>query len=309
MPIKCRTCGADGQHFTHKCPQNAQAEYPVLPASVRRQLDGDDAHDDHDDHDGAHGDAINLGVSPRTGSRNGEDVERRVSAKGTAKGNSLPISSAGKTLPKPERKWLIFKYAAGESSSEKSLQGFLKLKPSQVDWEKYEFLNIRVPRIENINGEASQENTKAVTDAWERSCLGLSGDAAKEQLFALASGHKMLVAKWLFSAHLDVMDVVWPCIASAVASGSLGFSAKVGGDRDPARRGHICCVYLENFMDTKDVHRVRDKLSSIITSAWGRPIELMLKPDLYTRCGIYSGNRWKVPHVLDRFKTPGHGRR
>ncbi|CAE8607278.1 unnamed protein product [Polarella glacialis] len=203
---------------------------------------------------------------------------------------------------------LFLSMQQGNQAVRSPCKGFLKLKPSQLDWEKYCFLIIRVPRTENINGEASQENTEAVTDAWERSCLGLSGDAAKKQLFALASGHKMLVAKWLFSAHLDVMDVVWPCIASAVASGSLGFSAKVGGDL-PARRGQICCVYLENFMDTKDVHRVRDKLSSIITSAWGRPIELMLKPDLYTHCGIYSGNRWKVPPVLDRFKTPGHGRR
>mmetsp|Transcript_62844 Transcript_62844/g.111034 ORF Transcript_62844/g.111034 Transcript_62844/m.111034 type:complete len:123 (+) Transcript_62844:2-370(+) len=99
----------------------------------------------------------------------------------------------------------------------------------------------------------------------------------------------------------DMLDAVWPLIVRAVAQGKLGRGAKAG----PCDPEMLCCVYLQDFTNSADVLRVRDELASIFELALRGDVQLMLKPDAYSVCGIYRNNRWKVPPVLDRYVVRG----
>ncbi|KAI8851447.1 hypothetical protein BC829DRAFT_386753 [Chytridium lagenaria] len=78
-----------------------------------------------------------------------------------------------------------------------------------------------------------------------------------------------LTGKWVLFSDTDHIDDTWAKVAKDVVQGRLGSSAKVA-PKDSAQSMHLICVYVEDFTDIDDVRRL----------------------DLFTRAGIYSGNKW-----------------
>lgn len=91
-------------------------------------------------------------------------------------------------------------------------------------------------------------------------------------------------------------DAVWPAVVRALVRDQLGAAAKVGGG-EPNER--VCCVDVTDFMDSAGVKRVRDVLAGLLCRLVDGTVQLMLKPDVYTHCGIDAVNQWKIPCYVD----------
>lgn len=289
MPIRCRQCGAEGQHFTHQCPQKVEGHGIHSSGSSKQSAEpaGRDA------------------VNPSAPSAAIMEIKSTVPAEVEQKGDASTSTSVAREKPR-----LTFMCKNG-AKSETSLQRFLKLKPSDVDFCKWSWLAILAPKLEpgepgeeRPEGEGPKEHDAAKL-TWNQASVGLSGVVAKTLLFDLAVQHRILSAKWFFAMNQDWFDALWPLIANAVALGRLGHYAKHG----PAYYSpglFLCCVYVDDFRDAVAVRRVRDELASIIASCDSvrGPVELSLKPDIFTDCGVYANNKWKVPPILEKFGVP-----
>lgn len=113
-------------------------------------------------------------------------------------------------------------------------------------------------------------------------------------IFELGKKYFCLSGKWLLFPQTKDVDRVWSTICQATVEGKLGHYAKV------APRGgghtHTICVYSIDFTDEKDVYRVRQVLNDL-----GFTGKLSYKPDVYTYCGIYGNNQWKInPNIYSK---------
>ena len=106
---------------------------------------------------------------------------------------------------------------------------------------------------------------------------------------------RCLVGKWLLFASKKEIDALWGTVARAVYENRLDCSAKVAGKE--STRSHVICVYNEDFTDIQAVKRVLRGLRDLGIS-W--PVQY--KPDLFTRLGVYSGNKWGLNPILYRSK-------
>lgn len=73
--------------------------------------------------------------------------------------------------------------------------------------------------------------------------------------------------KWLIFADPENVNDVWGKIKKAVEEGKLGDSAKVSTAKpNPLAgksRAHVICVYTYDWMDAKDVKRIREELRKL----------------------------------------------
>lgn len=97
----------------------------------------------------------------------------------------------------------------------------------------------------------------------------------------LAKRSAILGGKWLVYASDDNINKVWQDIAKATIEGKLGVEAKVSTSK--AKPSYVICIYTSDFLDKKDVMRVRKVLYEM-----GFKNKLSYKPDIYTYLGIYA---------------------
>jgi hypothetical protein len=110
-------------------------------------------------------------------------------------------------------------------------------------------------------------------------------DAKAEAIDGFAKETGLLTGKWLVYDKIAKIDGVWKSLVTVHLKGELGVSAKVATKlQTPGpNQGHLVCIYTGNYLDLKDVHRVRNKLKEM-----GFEKPLYYKPDIYTYLGIYS---------------------
>jgi len=104
-----------------------------------------------------------------------------------------------------------------------------------------------------------------------------------EAVDSLALRTGLLVGKWLVYRPREEIDDAWLKVARATFNKALGRGAKVS-TREENPKKHVICIYTGNYLDLKDVGRVRGVLRNI-----GFTEQLCYKPDIYTYLNIYSG--------------------
>jgi hypothetical protein len=89
--------------------------------------------------------------------------------------------------------------------------------------------------------------------------------------------------KWLIHEMEEAINKSWYVIAKSTWKDELGTEAKVSSARNAgAAKEYVICVYTENYLDSLDVRRVRERLREL-----GYTQRLYYKPDLYTYLNIY----------------------
>ena len=121
-------------------------------------------------------------------------------------------------------------------------------------------------------------------------------------LLEIAKRDKHTVGKWMLFVDPKKADTVWKEIATATVEGRLGCSAKIApygggsstGSLFQPQEQVLCCVYVKDCTDKKDVKRVLMTLQEEM----GYEIKAGLKPDIYTYLGIYQNNPWRLNPTL-----------
>ena len=131
------------------------------------------------------------------------------------------------------------------------------------------------------------ETHRIVPDS-ERGVVNIAGKmevkvSDEQEIDSLARRSGLVVGKWLVYSSPESINQVWKALAPAFVAQELGDSIKVStATPEEASREYVICVYTENYLDTADVQRVREKLRSL---GFDKP--LYYKPDLYTYLQIY----------------------
>ena len=120
------------------------------------------------------------------------------------------------------------------------------------------------------------------------------------QLFAnLGKKYNVKTGKWLIFPQPYAVETIWNAICRDIANedGNLpqagSFSAKIN-PAEKERKGHVICVYNDDFTNKDEVLAVERALRKIIN----RPIKMTYKPDLFTHVGIYGGNEFGLPPFI-----------
>ncbi|MEM4067800.1 MAG: DUF1917 domain-containing protein [Candidatus Micrarchaeaceae archaeon] len=73
--------------------------------------------------------------------------------------------------------------------------------------------------------------------------------------------------KWCIYINRQHIDTVWNSIKNATEKGEIGNDSKVAtkltSDKDNDRGSHVICVFTYDWMDKKDVMRVRNQLKKL----------------------------------------------
>lgn len=112
-------------------------------------------------------------------------------------------------------------------------------------------------------------------------------DQLETDLLGLAVKGGCTTGKWMFFPKRNDLPRYWRLVATAVAEGQLGMTAKVSTD---FAEENVICVYTYDFSDIEDVIRVLKELVELdlVSSGW-KPI--YYKCDAYTHLGIQRDNR------------------
>ncbi|XP_069116588.1 UPF0696 protein C11orf68 homolog isoform X2 [Argopecten irradians] len=127
-------------------------------------------------------------------------------------------------------------------------------------------------------------------------------EITKQLVFDLAVEFGITTGKWmLIPVPTGVkVDVLWTKIARSIVDGSIPgcHYAKVStmtiekmlGNNNPS---HVICIYNDNFLDMDEVRALESGIRAI-----GIRGKLSYKPDIFTYCGVYRNNRWKITPVI-----------
>ncbi|RDB17529.1 hypothetical protein Hypma_001262 [Hypsizygus marmoreus] len=155
--------------------------------------------------------------------------------------------------------------------------------PSTTEQSKIAWICIDNPRAQEGRTEG---DVAALCRGWDEICA--NSEASISELDKLAHRFGVLSGKWLIFPPRGIVDDVWARIARATHAGTLGSSAKVSPRNDIG--SHVICVFTDDYTDYDEVRRVRDSLNRL-----GHKQPIGYKPDVYTYCDVYKGNRWNIP--------------
>ena len=165
--------------------------------------------------------------------------------------------------------------------------------PSQTP--KTEATWISVHRDPSAEPEEESLDRSFISSTWDRICA--EGSPTLSEVDKLAEDFSVLSGKWLVFISSDEVDELWKQIVKSTLAGTLGTRAKVS-PRNWNKLGskHLICIYNDDFRSMEDVSRVRDELRRL-----GVKDRISYKPDIYTYCAIYKGNKWGIPASLYNF--------
>ena len=113
----------------------------------------------------------------------------------------------------------------------------------------------------------------------------------------IATSCSLTVGKWLVFVKTEHADRVWAAVCESTAKGKLGCSSKIS-PTSPDSNNTLICVYCADFNNVDDCRRVLTHLFQI-RSALNAPFSINnFKPDVYTYCGIYAKNDFKIPTTI-----------
>jgi len=174
----------------------------------------------------------------------------------------------------------------------------MRIRPSAVDWTTFGWLSAKGSQERAVGGE---KNVKQLRADWKElsSRRDLSKTDLADGLKQLALRHGVQEGKWLFFLKPAKMDRVWPALVWALSKAALGKCdfMKVGGGVE-----YVCCVWVRNCFDPEEVESLRSSLHDLLVGLVAR-VELFLKPDAYTYCGVYRANPWKLSTSLASCKV------
>ncbi|KXA93320.1 hypothetical protein AKJ65_06415 [candidate division MSBL1 archaeon SCGC-AAA259E19] len=117
--------------------------------------------------------------------------------------------------------------------------------------------------------------------------FGKELELTRENIDRIAATIGILSGKWLIYREEDKIVSTWNKIRNSVKKGKLGNTAKCSTKKKQRGKGgdYVICVYTLNYLNKKDVFRVRKNLRQIGVSE-----KLYYKPDIYSILNIYSKN-------------------
>lgn len=191
--------------------------------------------------------------------------------------------------------WAVF--SVDDEAAGVSLDGFLaRYPPSTTASSEFAWICVQNARRDPEELEQA-EDVDGLCAEWhalqERATLSAM-QLSETHLDYLARRFGVLSGKWMVFCSRREIDAVWDSVARATHSGMLGATgAKVspakpltGNAYDDA---HVICVYAVDYMNEAEVAGIKDALRRLNV-----PGKLSFKPDVYTYCGIYSGNPWGI---------------
>ena len=105
----------------------------------------------------------------------------------------------------------------------------------------------------------------------------------------IAKVHSVIRGKWLFYTSTGLkVDHLWSLVAQGVVEGRCGISATVTPYNPHDESGsHVIGVYNNNFTDYEQVMDLEHAVRLL-----GIKCQMMYKPIIYSKLGIYSNNEW-----------------
>ena len=105
----------------------------------------------------------------------------------------------------------------------------------------------------------------------------------------IAKAHGINKGKWLFYTSTGLkVDHLWSLIAQGVVEGQCGISATVSPYNPYDEAGsHVIGVYNSDFTDYEQVMDLEQAIRML-----GIKCQMMYKPIIYSKLGIYSNNEW-----------------
>ena len=228
------------------------------------------------------------GISKGRGKRGGATARGR----GTGPSQEVYEETVAEAVASGEKPWIRHKCSAGEAATRR----FMRIRPSAVDWTKFGWLFARGSQERTVQ---QKKNVGQLQADWKElsSRHDLSKTDLADGLKQLALRHGVHVGKWLFFLKPADMDRVWPALVWALSNAALGegdcMKVRPGGGKE-----YVCCVYVRNCFDAEQAESLRRSLQDLLGGLVAR-VELLLKPDAYTYCGIYRGNPWKLSTSVD----------
>lgn len=124
-----------------------------------------------------------------------------------------------------------------------------------------------------------------------------------ERILNVAKKQRFTLGKWILRFSVtDRLDGYWKCLARHTADGNLGCSVKMATAKH-LRSGSfdkvLCCVCVEDSFNTTEVKRVWHALYDLGFCRFG---VLGFKPEIFSVCGISSGNSWRLSTVIHTFE-------
>jgi len=141
---------------------------------------------------------------------------------------------------------------------------------------------------------------------------------AVAKLLKIAEERGEVSGKWLLMAKgSENVDEMWRRVGISCGELKLGVAAKISpyGGNNGTGRAAVCCVYVENFTDRKELRRVCVEIRAVLGfdegegEGEGEKVEKVeecwnvgFKPDVFTRLGIESNNVWGLPATTHKEK-------
>ena len=127
--------------------------------------------------------------------------------------------------------------------------------------------------------------------------------AATQRILQVAQQQRFTLGKWILRfSPSERLDEFWRRLAEHTANGNLGCSTKMAPAkylRPGSFEKVLCCVYVKDFADTAEVKRVWQALRKL---GFGRFGVQGFKPEIFSVCGISSGNSWRLETVIHTFE-------
>jgi hypothetical protein len=126
---------------------------------------------------------------------------------------------------------------------------------------------------------------------------------AVQRILNIAQTQKFTLGKWILRFSLsDRLDEFWKRLAEHTANGNLGCSIKMAPSkylRNEAYEKVLCCIFVKDFTDPAEVKRVWHALRKLGFGQFGAT---GFKPEIFSLCGISSGNSWGLSTVIHTFE-------
>lgn len=170
----------------------------------------------------------------------------------------------------------------------------------------YEDTNARRARAASFDRAAYQPALNRLQTIINSTGGGGRANATEKQacldsiLDTAATQQNLTTGKWLVRIPPPRADAVWERVARATAAGRLGCSAKIlpvsPGNSNSGGDNVVCCVYVADFRQRRQVQRVLRELMSLVRGM-SSPI-LGFKPDVLTHLGMNAGNPWRLKTAI-----------
>lgn len=214
-----------------------------------------------------------------------------------------------------EDKPLIFDLSSGRSKLELN-DWFKTASPTKirrsdgVGW--IVVLSDTVTEADKKNLFETYEGVIQLRDDWHKISEDPEAKVTFDTFETLAKKHNNQAGKWIHHPKWDQIDEVWQRLVLDLAYGKFPkdtIALKISPINDleipganSSKNDHVVCIINRHMDDFKEVCEVEKALRGIPLRG-----ELQYKPDIYSRLGIYRGNKYKIRPTIYTSIGDGEG--